>query len=54
MFIANNSYPQNMEDFIIGLKNSKVSTYEQAEKGETYLYNSKNKSKQIVLYDVPI
>ena len=43
-----NSYSQNMEDFIIGLKNSKVSTYEQAEKGETYLYNSKNKSKQIV------
>ena len=41
---SHNSYPQNMEDFIIGLKNSKVSTYEQAEKGETYLY----KSKQIV------
>ena len=42
------SYSQNMEDFIIGLKNSKVSTYGQAEKGETYLYNSKGKSKQIV------
>ena len=48
MFIAVIAIHKIWKILLLGLKNSKVSTYEQAEKGETYLYNSKNKSKQIV------